>query len=718
MMEPGRPTPSNAAERWAEIVEASHDGMALVDPRWRIAFVSEPFAAAFGSDVTALTGTDLAVLLPGITAPRSAIAETLGSGTTVRLEVQRRSVDAETRFLRLMLVPRPDGTDGGRGVIAVVHDVTDLRRAQLDRRRAQQRLTAVEEELRRRIERDIHDGPIQILAALTLRVASAPATRLHPDVAGRLSRSISDASAELRHLLAELTHSERETAGEQLERWAAPLLAGTPVDLSVTDRLRTRLDRSTIETLFVFVHEVIAACVVDGNPRRIDVELEDANDGHRLAIAISSDVGSRYSDVLLESQISAAAAYARAKGGSLEVTWQDPADGDDRHVQVAESWLPRLDASSVEIAVATPTRRLDRPESDTEPPTGVSPLDDADWRALAAASHEGLLEIDADLTVTFVNESYATAMQRPAADMLGLPFDHLFAPGDYERLGPYVRKVQAGEAIRFDWQRRNAVGQQRWTQVSASPRSDASGAFAGALLATLDTTDFHQTIDLAQAVYDQIEQTRRRVSHDIALRLQDGPLELLEAVSSQLRALSEADDADTPVRAIHAELDRSIAALRDSLGQLAEPDVASQEWSRALGDSVASLIASTPIELTISDEVSSPISLQHASTIVRVAREAIANAVLHGRAGRVDVTLGDHDDVFELRIVDDGIGVTTDDLRPRPGHLGIRSMRERVAEHQGSLTIEPDEHRGTIVVAVLPKSPGILAPSRSGSDPE
>ena len=52
--------------------------------------------------------------------------------------------------------------------------------------------------------------------------------------------------------------------------------------------------------------------------------------------------------------------------------------------------------------------------------------------------------------------------------------------------------------------------------------------------------------------------------------------------------------------------------------------------------------------------------------VLRIAQEALANAVRHAGAATVDVRLSDHDGVIELEVADDGVGFDPDGARP-PG---------------------------------------------------
>ena len=77
--------------------------------------------------------------------------------------------------------------------------------------------------------------------------------------------------------------------------------------------------------------------------------------------------------------------------------------------------------------------------------------------------------------------------------------------------------------------------------------------------------------------------------------------------------------------------------------------------------------------------------------IYRVAQEALHNVVKPARARRVSLSLGQEDGTIVLVVEDDGQGF--DPAGEFPGHLGLRSMRERVERLGGqfSLTSAPGE---------------------------
>jgi signal transduction histidine kinase len=85
-----------------------------------------------------------------------------------------------------------------------------------------------------------------------------------------------------------------------------------------------------------------------------------------------------------------------------------------------------------------------------------------------------------------------------------------------------------------------------------------------------------------------------------------------------------------------------------------------------------------------------------AEGLYRVAQEALHNAARHARASRVDVHLRCLPEYVLLTVEDNGVGF---DLDVRHAGLGVASMRERMLDAGGRLTIESEPGKGTTVRA-------------------
>ncbi|MGY3200819.1 GAF domain-containing sensor histidine kinase [Streptomyces sp. TE5632] len=88
--------------------------------------------------------------------------------------------------------------------------------------------------------------------------------------------------------------------------------------------------------------------------------------------------------------------------------------------------------------------------------------------------------------------------------------------------------------------------------------------------------------------------------------------------------------------------------------------------------------------------------------VLRVAQEALHNALRHSGADHVDVTLGRRGSGAVLRVTDDGKGFDPQIIRSAGRHLGLVSMRDRASGVGGSLTVESAPGKGTTIEMEVP----------------
>jgi signal transduction histidine kinase/ligand-binding sensor domain-containing protein len=91
--------------------------------------------------------------------------------------------------------------------------------------------------------------------------------------------------------------------------------------------------------------------------------------------------------------------------------------------------------------------------------------------------------------------------------------------------------------------------------------------------------------------------------------------------------------------------------------------------------------------------------------LLRIAQEAVANAVKHGRATLIHITLHFEKDGVRLTIADNGCGFVPEERDPAPAagqHLGLLTMRERAARLRGRLALISNPGAGTTIEAAVP----------------
>ncbi len=88
--------------------------------------------------------------------------------------------------------------------------------------------------------------------------------------------------------------------------------------------------------------------------------------------------------------------------------------------------------------------------------------------------------------------------------------------------------------------------------------------------------------------------------------------------------------------------------------------------------------------------------------LLRVAQEALHNALRHSGAAHVDVVLEKNGQGARLRITDDGSGFDPKTVRRAGRHLGLVSMRDRAGGAGGRLTVESAPGKGTTIEMEVP----------------
>ncbi|CAM5537154.1 Oxygen sensor histidine kinase NreB OS=Streptomyces alboniger OX=132473 GN=CP975_07525 PE=4 SV=1 [Streptomyces alboniger] len=88
--------------------------------------------------------------------------------------------------------------------------------------------------------------------------------------------------------------------------------------------------------------------------------------------------------------------------------------------------------------------------------------------------------------------------------------------------------------------------------------------------------------------------------------------------------------------------------------------------------------------------------------MLRVAQEALHNALRHSGADCVTVTLDKRGTGAVLRVTDDGTGFDPQAIRRAGRHLGLVSMRDRASGVGGRLTVESAPGKGTTIEMEVP----------------
>ncbi|MFI6086312.1 GAF domain-containing sensor histidine kinase [Streptomyces sp. NPDC051218] len=107
-------------------------------------------------------------------------------------------------------------------------------------------------------------------------------------------------------------------------------------------------------------------------------------------------------------------------------------------------------------------------------------------------------------------------------------------------------------------------------------------------------------------------------------------------------------------------------------------------------------------EVTFESHAVRALPASQEEAMLRVAQEALHNALRHSGAERVRVTLVRRGTGAVLRVTDDGSGFDPRVIRRAGRHLGLVSMRDRAGGVGGRLTVESEPGKGTTIEMEVP----------------
>ena len=190
------------------------------------------------------------------------------------------------------------------------------------------------------------------------------------------------------------------------------------------------------------------------------------------------------------------------------------------------------------------------------------------------------------------------------------------------------------------------------------------------------------------------DETRRRIERD----LHDGTQQRL--VSLGLAARTAEADVAAGRGDPRAQLARIAAGLADAAAELQEvsrgihPAILSE---RGLGPALRTLArrCAVPVELEVRTDARCPEPVEVAAYYV--ASEALANAMKHAQASRIEMSLAARDGSLLLSVRDDGIGGAD----PARGS-GLAGLTDRVEALGGSIRLDSVARAGTHITVDLP----------------
>lgn len=216
----------------------------------------------------------------------------------------------------------------------------------------------------------------------------------------------------------------------------------------------------------------------------------------------------------------------------------------------------------------------------------------------------------------------------------------------------------------------------------------------------------NQTFRQHRALIQRIEHLREHDARSLATTMR-GTLgrELSELCSTLLALRQQVGDAPNCadlLRTLDSTADRAQQELRRLLHVIQPPGPEDLGLLPAIERCVAEFAdtSGATTDLQVTSRLPSLSSVKQ-SIVHSALQEALRNVARHARARHVDVWLAADPYTVQLKVCDDGIGMTASDCR-KPGTLGLFALNERLAGIGGSLRMTGGQGEGTLFDAALP----------------
>ena len=221
-----------------------------------------------------------------------------------------------------------------------------------------------------------------------------------------------------------------------------------------------------------------------------------------------------------------------------------------------------------------------------------------------------------------------------------------------------------------------------------------------AVLAFAGWSLYRRRLRYVQARFDAVLQERNRIAREIHDTLAQG----FAGVSLQLELVSRLIESSKESAREHLDQARllvrkSLADARSSIWELRSQSAADEDLAARFTRMANQVVGLGPpkVELQVRGAYR-PLSPKLEEELLKIAQEALTNAVRHANAQRIEVELAFDGGKLRMTVSDNGQGFTGVPESTGPnGHFGLRGMHERAEIIEAELKVQTAAGKGTVI---------------------
>lgn len=255
-----------------------------------------------------------------------------------------------------------------------------------------------------------------------------------------------------------------------------------------------------------------------------------------------------------------------------------------------------------------------------------------------------------------------------------------------------------------------------WAEHHRIPVFDAAGRIVGLEGIARDVTQRVESERKLRESEDQMRQLAARLQNareeertEVSRDLHDELGQTLTALKLELNRALAVFASDPPgvnaverLRSVVGLVDAGIATVKRVSARLRPATLDHLGLAEAVRSEALTFKSRTGIRCQVqSNRQHTRLGTEQQTALFRIVQEALNNVVCHANASSVRVSIRETDEEVELRIRDNGRGITTEQA-VAPGSLGLLGMKERAALIGGTFKVSGQRGKGTVVSVQVP----------------
>lgn len=338
---------------------------------------------------------------------------------------------------------------------------------------------------------------------------------------------------------------------------------------------------------------------------------------------------------------------------------------------------------------------------------------EAKYRNLFSNMNLGIMEVDVDEKILYVNTSFERISGYSEEELLGKIAPDMFLTeiSEKEISLQERRNREHGKEGLYELKVKRKDGKNAIWVISGAPTYDMKGKIRGSIGIHWDVTEVRdlESKILFESVQKEKQLMEARLQAEeeqrdvIGRDLHDGVGQMLAYLSVYMNILKEKDSiSQTDVEKAQTTIKKTIDEVRRLARNLAPPAIKDLGFRDAIVELIGSyaIIPKPAFNLKIyKGKDPHKLQYEHKIMLFRVLQELSSNTFKYAKADKVDIKIDYDKSGLEMIYVDNGIGFNMSTIKKG---IGLKSILSRVEFYGGDVKINTKVNEGTEVIIKLP----------------